>query len=212
MKLHRVLPFGVIALAALSMGAGCPTVPKLEDRVVQLAIGGSTTLPEATTGITNNAVNQTGFVDLGSQIDVSSLIDKSGVDLQNVDDIKLSGVWYRVTVPDPVESRTITGTVAAGRGAAPTIPNTPLITSFNQNAGATTDWLQAPLDPAGVTMINGLLTDILTAAKTSGSVPNPLITFTYSGTSSPTGADTQFTWQLRLNLTIIGKVKVKVIN
>lgn len=211
MKIHRVLPLAVIGLAALSLGAGCPTVPKIEDRTVQLAIGGSTTLPEVAVGITNNVVNAGGTEDLASDIDVSSLVGKS-LDLSNVDDIKLSGIWYRVTVADPTGSRTITGTVAAGRGNGPVSPNTPLVTNFSQGAGAVTDWIAAPLDPAGTALINGLLTDILTAAKNGTAVPNSAITFLYSGTSSPTGVNTTFSWQLRLNLTIIGKVKVKVLN
>ena len=37
MRLHRFLPVALIAFAGLSLGSGCPTMPKLEDRIVELA-------------------------------------------------------------------------------------------------------------------------------------------------------------------------------
>ena len=44
MRTSRLWQIGVLAVvAALTMGSGCPTVPKLQDRVVELAAGGSTT-------------------------------------------------------------------------------------------------------------------------------------------------------------------------
>ena len=124
--------------------------------------------------------------------------------------IKLAGISYRVTKPDPNAGRSIdNATVTGQRGVGPV---TPLITNFSQSVSAASTWSRAPLDPAGVTLINAILDDILTAAKTSTSPSNPSITYHVQGTSNPTAATTNFKWQLRLDLSIVGTVKVQVLN
>ena len=209
MKLHRLFPIAVIALAGLSLGSGCPTVPKIEDRVVELALGSSTTLTLPAIGIVN-VYDQTGVEDLVADFDLNKALSDAGVDASDLKDIKLAGISYRVTVPDPNAGRTIANaTVTARRGLG---AETALISSFTQNVDAVSGWTTAPLSAAGVTLINGLLTDIMTVAKNGGSVASPTITYHVQGTSNPTGANTTFTWQLRLDLTIVGTVKVKVLN
>ena len=209
MKPKHLLPFALMGLAALSLGAGCPTVPKIEDRSVQLAAGASTTLTIPAEGIVN-VWDQAGVEDLAADVDVASLASKSGIDLSNVDHIKLSGVSYRVTVPDPNPGRTVTGTVSARRGVSGT--ETPLITSFSQNVDAATDWQKAPLDANGVALLNGLLNDLLNAAQNHTSASNTSVVYHVQGTSSPTDANTNFTWQIKLDFTFSGRVHVKVLN
>ena len=209
MRLHRLLPLALIAVAGLTLGSGCPTVPKIEDRVVEMALGATTTLSIPAVGILNS-YNQTGVEDLVADIDIHKVLSDAGINAADLKNIKLAGISYRVTVPDPHAGRTINNaTVAAHRGAA---GDTPLITNFNQNVDAASSWTTAPLDPAGVTIINGLLTDIVTVAKNGGSVANPVITYHVVGVSNPQGLTTNFTWELRLDLTIVGTIKVKVLN
>jgi len=178
MKTYRLLPIAVIALAALSMGSGCPTVPSLKDRLVEMALGGSTTLTIVATGVVNT-YDEIGTENLTTDVNIKQMLDDAGIDVSQLKDIKLAGISYRVTEPDPIAGRSIdNATVTAGRGAGPgpgTTP-TPLITNFSQNVGAATNWTQAPLDPAGVTLINGILTDMIALAKSGTPVTNPVLT------------------------------------
>ncbi len=215
MKMNRLLPLAVIALAGLSLGSGCPTFPSLKDRLVDLAVGGSTTLTFQASGIINT-YDDVGSEDLVGDVDLQKLLDDAGIKADDVVDVKLAGVSYRVSVPDPNAGRTIANaTVQAGRGPGPGPGPTPtaLITNFTQNVDAATNWTQAPLDPAGVALINGLLTDILTATKSHSSVvPNPVVTYHVHGESQPANVSTSFTWQLKLDLTIVGKIKVTIVS
>jgi hypothetical protein len=75
-----------------------------------------------------------------------------------------------------------------------------------------TDWVPAPLDPSGtgVAEINAMLNEILTALP--GSPPTTATTVTYhlTGQSLPALSATNFTWEMKIKITIIGTVKVKV--
>ena len=211
MKMRHLLPFAIVALAGLSLGAGCPTVPKLEDRVVELALGSSTTLTLLAYGDVNT-LDDAGTENLATDIDLNAILNGAGVDIADVTGIKLSGISYRVTVPDPIPGRSISATtVTAQRGVAAPVA---LISSFGQNVSAASSWTTAPLSGAGVVLINGLLADILAGAKAQPPTTpaNPSLTYHIMGTSNPTGATTNFTWQLRLDLSIAGTIKVKVLN
>ena len=209
MKTRHLLPLAIVALAGLSLGAGCPTVPKLEDRVVELALGSSTTVEIPAAGVIN-VYDDTGVENLATDIDLNNILGGAGVNVSDVKDIKLAGISYRVTVPDPTAGRSIdNSTVTARRGAG---VETQLITNFSQSVSGASSWTKAPLSPAGVTLINGLLTDILVAKKGGVPVVNPTLVYHVVGTSNPQGVTTNFTWQIRLDLTIVGTIKVKVLN
>jgi len=214
MKAYRLLPIAVIALAGLSLGAGCPTVPSLKDRVVELALGASTVQTIQAIGIVN-VYDQIGSEDLVADVDIQKVLNEAGIDASKVKSIKLAGISYRVTVPDPHAGRNITGaTVSAGRGPGPAAgpTPTPLITNFSQNVDAVTGWTKAPLDPNGVHLIDGILTDIVALARDGTPVPNPVLSYHVQGVSNPTDATTSFTWQLKLDLTIVGTIKVTVLS
>ena len=209
MKMRHLLPLAIVALAGLSLGAGCPTVPKLEDRVVELALGSSTTVEIPAAGVIN-VYDDTGVENLATDIDLNKILGDAGVNVSDVKDIKLAGISYRVTVPDPTAGRSIdNSTVTARRGAG---VETQLITNFSQSVSGASSWTKAPLSPAGVTLINGLLTDILVAEKGGVPVVNSMLVYHVVGTSNPQGVTTNFTWQIRLDLTIVGTIKVKVLN
>jgi hypothetical protein len=208
MRIHRLLPLAVLALGGLSLGSGCPTIPKIQDRVVELAVGGTTTLDFVADGSTNTW-SGTGDYDL-ADIDINSLISGAGIDIQDVKSVTLSAVSYRVSVPDPTTGRTITsGSVSATRGGGSPVT---LLSNFQQAADQETPFITAPVSAAGVTMINDLLSDLLTAAKNGGTVPNSSVHYSYNGDSQPVGIPTHFTWQLKLDLSIVGNVKVKVLD
>jgi hypothetical protein len=204
MKTHRLIPVLALAvLAAVTMGSGCPTFPKLEDRVVEVAAGGSVTQEFVAEGIVNT-FSDDAAVDLAGQVDLSKIADDAGLEPGDITGLTLVGVSYRVTVPDPNAGRTISGNVKFN--------GQPLITGFSQNVDAASDWTKATLDPAGVTAVNGVLTQILD--QVNGGASGPInVTYHVDGTSSPTDATTSFTWQLKLDLSVKGKLKkIKVLS
>lgn len=206
----RLLQVAALALvAAVTMGAGCPLVPKIEDRVVELALGGSTSsVFEATGSI--NFFSERDTVDFGGALDLRSLIDDAGVDPSDVVDIALAGVSYRVVRKDPVATRQIEGgTVKIIRGLG--TPTTPLITSFTETVNDVTSYKTAPLDAAGVAVLNQLLDDLLANIKDGTPVSNPQIVYELSGNSTPSDQDSDFAWEIRVNITMVGKIKVKVV-
>jgi len=86
-----------------------------------------------------------------------------------------------------------------------------LITGFSAACDKATGWIKVTPDAAGVTELNHLLRDILTELQ-GGAVAND--TFTYSivnGVSTPLDTNTDFEYQLRLTISIVGSVKVKTL-
>jgi hypothetical protein len=211
MNLRKLVPIlGILAIAVASMGAkGCPTFPKLEDRIVELAVGGSVTLPWQARGIINT-YNDTDTFDMGTALNLGQILDDAGIDASDVKSISVSGVFYRITAADPNPGRTITnGTVQIQRGGGAV---TSLVTNFTADASTTTGWIGNTLSPAGVTLLNGVLTDALASAQNGTPIPNGNFTFTVNGVSNPTGAETNFDWELRLDISIVGEFEMQVLN
>lgn len=209
MNTRRTLPVLVLAAALAATGASCPTFPKIEDRIVELATGGSTVLTFVASGITNT-YNDTQTINLATDFDLAKVLDDAGIDVSDVTSIKLMGVSYRVTVPDPVAGRSIsatTVTVTRQGGSA-----TSLVTNFGTSVNSLTSFTTAPLSAAGVTVLNTILSDLLASLQNGTTLANPSVTYTVNGTSNPITAATNFTWQLKVDVTIKGTVKIDVLN
>jgi hypothetical protein len=90
--------------------------------------------------------------------------------------------------------------------------NLALISNFNASADQATDWKPAPLDPGGlaVAQINGMMNDILVALPNDPDPSKTTITYHIGGDSVPANVPTDFTWEIKIKLTITGKVKVSV--
>lgn len=199
----------VLALALSTLGSGCPVIPQIKDRIVELAVGGSTIAEFVASGVINT-YDDTKTVDLHDGLDLAQIIDDAGVDVSDVESVKLSGVSDRVTVPDPNPGRTIAnGTVTIQRAGGAV---TPLVTGFNVNVNSVTSFQTATLDPAGVAVLNALLADLLAEVKTGTPASNTMVTYHVSGQSQPTGVETNFTWELKVDVSILGTVKVKVLD
>src|SRR5438874_13800799 len=100
MRTSRLWQIGALAVvAALTMGSGCPNVPSIKDRVVELAAGASTTARFHAHG-SIKAFSQDTTIDLANDIDLAKILDDAGIDASNIKDVKLAGVSYRVIVKD----------------------------------------------------------------------------------------------------------------
>jgi hypothetical protein len=216
MRRFRFWPQMALVLALAVMNGGCVLVPEMKDRIVELAVGGSTIVAFTTHGETNT-IDNSGTVNITDDLDIQSILDDAGIDVSDVVSIVFSGVDYRVTSPDPQADRTITnGNVTISRAGNGPFP---LVSGFSAGAGtgnAVTNWTAGPLDPNGAAVgeINAALSAILTSLQPGGTYPPPAAqtTFTYRvvGDSDPPLVPTNFTYELKVRITITGKVKVKI--
>lgn len=205
MRTHRIAFAAAPFLAALF--TGCILIPQIKDRVVDLATSGQAVAGFHATGSTN-VYSETETYDLRSEVDIRDLVDKAGIDVSDVKSITLGGVSYRVTVPDANAARKITN--GAVTIACQGNPDAAFIDNFTVNAGAATDWMTPTLNSAGVAQVNALLASILTELH-GGALANESVKFTVNGTSSPAG-NTDFKYEIRLTLSIVGSIKTKVID
>jgi len=186
-------------------------VPEIKDRIVELAVGSSTTAEFISLGSVNS-IDATSSVNVLSEFNLAQILDDAGIDVSDAGKIAVSGVEYRIKSADPDTDRVIVGaTVTIARNGSGELP---FISSFDTAAAEVTDWKPAPLDPGGtgVAEINQMLRDILDALKLGTSPPSNLTTLTYhvTGQVRPALSPTNFTWELKIKITVTGTVKVKV--
>jgi hypothetical protein len=203
-------------LAALALvmlvAQGCILIPEIQKRVVELAVGGSATQGFVASGELN-VHDQRDTVDISTAIDLPKLLSDAGIDISDVKDIKLAGVYYRVTQQDPTANRQIqNGTVTIQRGL--NTSEMSLVSNFNVavNDPANATFQAGNLASPGVGLVNQLLTDMLTALKAGLPLPNSILITHVNGTSSPGNVPTNFKYELRIDLSIVGTVHVDVPN
>jgi hypothetical protein len=201
------IELAVVGLAALTLGAGCPTIPQIEDRVVELAVGGSTTVGFQARGLID-VYNDTKSKDILEDVNLRDLLDDAGIDIADLEDVKLAGITYRVTKADPDPNRRIMGDVSAHRGLG---ADTTIVDNFDVVVNTATTEQTAPLTPEGVQFINNLLAELLREAKGGPAATNTTITYRVTGVSSPVGVPSDFDWELKIKLTIKGRIKVTMI-
>ncbi len=209
MRKRTILQLAGLALVALTaMGSGCPLIPEVKEKTIELAIGGSTTADFEAVGLINFH-NDTQVVDLSEGIDLAALVDDAGIDVSNVKDIKISGLSYRTTRPDPTAGRAIVdGSVTVARGAGAPVS---LVDSFDADVNSATSFQTAPVNPAGVALLNGVLADLLNELKTRTPATNTVLTIHVTGGSSPSGIATDFEYQLKLDVSMVGTIDVSVV-
>ncbi len=196
---------GLCLTTMLLAGSGCPLIPSIEEKVVQLAAGASVILEFEADGIINDKGEKVVF-DFGQELDLLDIIDDAGIDVEDVIEITLAGVSYRVTVPDPDPTRRIVdSSVTVGRLGDD--PQAALVTAFSDDAGVAYDFRTAPLDAAGVAVVNSMLAEILADIQ-SNQNPTLAASATWSGRSEPASEDTDFTWELKVDITVVGEITV----
>jgi hypothetical protein len=207
--MRRTRTWPVLALVA-ALGAangGCMLIPEIKDRIVELAVGGSTVV-EFVTNSATNAIDETNTVDVLDGFNLAQILDDAGIDVSRVTNIALSGLEYRVTVPDADPTRQIVnGNITISRGLA---TNLDLVSGFSAPVGAVSNWEIAPLDPGGaaVTEINTMLNQILGSLQ-GGPPANTTLGYHLTGQCTP-ATPFQFTWELKVKITITGTVDVSV--
>lgn len=196
-----------VALPLALLNLGCILVPKLEDRNVEMAVGASTSTIFHAQGELNFH-DETETVDVHRDLDLPLILEDNDIDAQTVKDIKLVGVSYRIVIPEA--GRSISdGTLTIQRGGGAV---TPFVTSFSADCSKATGWITVPLDASGVALVNALIGDLLTEAKTGTPATNTTVTYHVHGTSDPPSTPTDFTWEFKLDLSMVGTVKVRVLS
>lgn len=207
MRIHRFAPVLGVLLLVQVFAAGCLTIPTIADRVVELVSTQSVTEGFTADGTNNITVDQR-TIDINSEVDIASALDDAGIDASNVTSITVASVAYRVTRGDTNSpARTIDGDVKVACQGNSSVG---LIDNFSGAAGAPTGWIYPTLNPAGVAQINALLADLLTQVQ-GGATANSTLTYTINGVSSPTGVATDFDYELRLTINIVGTIKTKIL-
>jgi len=209
MRSSRLMQIAALLVVTLvASGSSCPTIPTIKDRNVDLVVGQSGTFEFTATGTTNTFTSGDVALDLHNYINIPQVLSDANIDVSEVKSITLAGVAYRVSVADPTAGRTIT----AGKVQVKvhTNPMVDLISSFTGAADKTTDWITPTLNTAGVDQLNAMLAAMLTELQ-GGPAAAEDLTYNVSGTSTPTDVNTNFKYQLRLTLSIVGTVKAKVL-
>ncbi len=220
MRTHSKWKTLALALPLAVAANGCILIPEIEERIVELAIGHSVVVPFTASG-EQNFHDKANTVDATGGVNLKDVFDDNGLDASDVKNVKLAGVAYRVTQAEA--GRSITGgkvefqrgsnpSPTPPTGAPPTSGYTQLVTSFNASAASVTDWITVPLDAAGVTAINALLGELLTEAKGGAAVTNKYLTYHVYGASVPSNVNTNFKWEFRISLTIVGTITTDIVN
>lgn len=207
MKRHHLLRLPSLALATLFLaGTGCPLIPNIEEKVVELAVGASVIVPFEARGIINEK-GQIACFFFDEELDLRQILDDAGVDVSDVKDISLSGVAYRVARADPNPSRRIQNSsvsIAFGDDGPASF-----VTNFSGSAGAVTEFTTVGLDAAGVGLVNSMLDALLASIQNDTNIPLEGCA-TWTGQSVPLDEDTSFDWEIRLDITIVGEVTVDI--
>jgi len=175
-----------------------------DERIVELVIGVPTEIEFLATGSVNT-YQDTDTVDVKEDLDLESALDDADIDPEDVDEIQVVQVFYKITVPEA--GRTITnGKLEFTRnGAANPGPHL-IVNGFSASAAAVTDWIDVTdtLQP-GIDQINTFLAECLTELKGGPAVANSSFTYTVSGDSNPAADPTLFQWRVKLVIQVVAE-------
>jgi len=209
MRTKKILQWSAVPLVAfLALGANCPLIPEIEERIVELALLGSTAV-EFTSQGEINTIDEVRVIDIRDDFDLDGLLDDAGVDVSEVKAIKVAGVSYRTTQAEVGTARTImNGNVTIQRAGGPVVP---LVTNFSEFVNEVLSYKTAPLDPAGVDVINDIAADLLKELQ-DGTPANSTVTYHLTGDSTPINEETDFKWEVKVDVSVVGTIKVDVVN
>lgn len=182
-----------------------------EERNIDVVVGAEVIAGFEARGILNNFDDQV-TVNVATDADIRQILDDNGFEGKVIANIEAA--FVKVIKRDQnAANRTVTGsvTVAPAGGGTPA----PLITNASEavNDESLADWKPVPLQAAGVDLINQALLNYLT--DIFNGVPNPRepnLTFAITGVCTPQNIQTDFDWQVKVRLTLVGKKEVTVVD
>jgi hypothetical protein len=168
------------------------------DRIVDVVVTVDITASFHAQGTLNNFSGMT-TVSVEDQIDIDQILEDN--DLESIDTLTVQSAFLMTTVKDPTASRTVSGSIDVQELGAPAT-----LVEFQSaavNDPIWEDWNPVALQSGGVAVLNGAL------ARVVAGLPATL-TFTVGGTSAPTDVDTDFWWDAKLRLNVVGTRKITV--
>ena len=200
-----------LVLGVSLLGSGCLLIPEIKEKIVELAVSGSTSAEFLADGLETDGVNEVDVVSIGdgTELDLRRILADAGVDVSDVVNVKVEKVEYAITRADPYAGRTVQGNLTVQRLGG---TEQPLITGFVTNVDAVTGYQAASLQAAGVDELNQALASVL-AQLQAGGTPTESATFRVTGTTTP-GVDplrsTNFQYSVKLTVSMVGTIRVDV--
>ena len=198
--------FLLLPALALPLTAGTCT----SNKVIDFVIGVPTTVEFAATGSVNT-YSDTNTVNVKDDLDLASALDDADLDANDVEEIQLVQVFYRVTVPEAGRSISNGSLEFTRLGAADPGPHV-VISGFAADMSAATDWIDLTPDlQSGVTQINDFLEECLAELKGTGP-PVTAGTFEYhvAGNTLPADVATNFQWEVKLVIQVVATRELEV--
>lgn len=189
-----------VGLLVLCLGLTGETC--IEEKGIDLVVGANVTALFEARG-SENVYSDDTVVNLTEDADIQQILEDNGFDDKVLG--RIESAFYRVVKQDAgAEDRTISGQI--------TVDGNTLIEyqSVWVNDPALADWTPVPLTQAGVDYINDRLEEYFQDIFLGNPPTEPVVTFSTSGTSTPMDVDTNFDWEIRLKLTLVGKKYVDV--
>jgi hypothetical protein len=168
--------------------------------MVQVVVSVDITMPITALG-SDNTYEGEGTIDLSDELDLDAILADN--DLESIDEVTVQSAFYRVTRPDVVASRTISGSVQVreGAGADQTLISYQSVLVADPDL---VDWTSVPLESGGVVVLNTAL-EQLRAGGTA------ILTATASGTSTPVDQATSFDYEVLVRINVVGTAKITVV-
>lgn len=197
MHWNRAWTLPLLLLCALPfLGSTCT-----EEKVIYLTVGLDTTAGFMARGDLNS-YDDADTIDVGPEIDLAATLDDYGIDLADVEWIKVSRVYYRIMKAEAGRS-IVNGEVTVQR-----VGVTGDILFVDQmepvDCSAVTGWIEVTdkLQASGVGLLNTVMADIL-AAELGGFTPaNTTVRYGVTGQSLPGNVGTDFDWEIKVSFIV----------
>jgi hypothetical protein len=160
-----------------------------------------------------NTFDESRTVDLATDADLREILEDNGFEDEVV--AYIESAFVRVIKRDNgAAGRTVTGTVTVETGSGGGTPvNLILNQSAQINDEALAEWTAVPLESAGVNLINAALTQYLLEIYLENPNPQePVLTFHVNGVSTPQDVTSDFDWEVKVVMTLVGKKEITVID
>lgn len=193
MNLRAMLKIGAAGLAMIPViGATCT-----DEKVIDIIIGADIRAEFLAEGELNTH-QDSDMVNIKEEFDIEGALDDAGVDANDLDPdaLKVSRIYYRVTVPEAGRSiANGTLTVQRGGGTAEI-----LVTGFSASVATATDWIEITnlLGASGVSLLNDVAADCIVELQGGAPLADPVITYEVTGDSLPGDVETNFQWAVKV--------------